>query len=74
MDWIERPANAGESWPADELRLHPMGIVVALRSTGGETGAGVLRHVTADMLELDVDEGAIEVDVRAVAAFAIVSR
>ncbi len=73
MQWIERPSDAGESWPADELRIRPLGIAVALRARDGETMVGVLSHLTADALELDVDEGVIEIDVRAIAAYAIVS-
>lgn len=72
MDWSERPGGASESWPADELRLYRPGSVVAVKLAGGNTLAGVLAGVSADALELDGDEGPLEIDVRSVAAYAVV--
>jgi hypothetical protein len=72
MDWIERSSGAGESWPAEDLRLYRPGCVVALKLAGGDTLAGVLSSVTADTLELDGDEGPLEIDVRSVEGYAVV--
>jgi hypothetical protein len=72
VDWIERSSAAGESWPADDLRVRRPGSVIALRLGNGETIAGVLSSLTADTIELDVDEGPFEVDVRSVDAYAVV--
>ena len=72
MDWIQRSSSAGESWPADDLRVRRPGSVVALKLGNGETIAGVLSSLTADTIELDVDEGPLEVDVRSVDAYAVV--
>ena len=72
MDWIERSSAAGESWPAEDLRLHRPGSVVALKLAGGDRLAGVLSSVTADTLELDGDEGPLEIDVRSVEGYAVV--
>jgi len=72
MDWTERTSGAGESWPADDLRVRRPGSVVALRLGSGETIAGVLSSLTADTIELDVEDGPLEVDVRSVDAYAVV--
>jgi hypothetical protein len=72
VDWIERSSRAGESWPADDLRVRRPGSVVALRLGNGETIAGVLSSLSADTIELDADDGPLEIDVRSVEAYAVV--
>ena len=72
MDWIERSRAAGESWPADDLRIRRPGSVVALRLVNGDTIAGVLCALTAGTVELDVEDGPLEIDVRSVDAYAVV--
>jgi len=72
MHWIERSSAAGESWPADDLRVRRPGSVVALRLGNGETVAGVLSSLAADTIELEGDEGPLEVDVLSVDAYTVV--
>ena len=72
MEWIERSSGVGESWPADDLRVRRPGSVVALKLSGGEAIAGVLSGLTADTVELDTDDGPLEIDVRSVDAYAVV--
>jgi hypothetical protein len=71
MEWIERPTSAGESWPADDLRIRPLPIGVGVRTVDGAQTAGVLDEVTADTIELDTDAGPLTIDVRHIAAYAI---
>lgn len=72
MDWVERSRAAGESWPAGDLRIRRPGSVVALRLVSGDVIAGVLCALTADTVELDVEDGPLEIDVRSVDAYAVV--
>lgn len=71
MEWITRPGDAGESWPADELRMRMRGIVVAVRAANGETVIGVLDEVAADALVLEADDELLTIDVAHVEAYAV---
>ena len=71
MEWIERPSGAGESWPADDLRIRRFPIGIGIRTVDGAQTAGVVDEVSADAIELETDAGSMTIDVRHVAAYAI---
>ena len=71
MHWTERPAGADESWPADDLRIRPRPIGIGVRTVDGAETVGVVDDLSADAIELETDAGALTIDVRHIAAYAI---
>lgn len=71
MQWIERPSSAGESWPADDLRIRPQPIGLGVRTLDGAETAGVVDDLSADAIELETDAGPLTIGVRHIAAYAI---